>query len=105
MYQCLQVSVSEEDTESKKRAILHDHARIAWDRVLVVDGHWRLGLTHASAREGDLICIIHGSKIPLILRCLDDGKYCLVGQCYLEGVMRGEVHTWQEAEADVFVLV
>jgi len=85
---------------------LRDHARIAWDRAMIVSkSRWRLGLAHRSVRVGDLIGIIHGSRVPLVLRRVGGDRYQLVGQCYLEGVMRGEEVGWSEGEADEFCLI
>ncbi|CAG5139407.1 uncharacterized protein ALTATR162_LOCUS481 [Alternaria atra] len=94
-----------DDNLGKRATRLRDHARVAWGRQLIVGRDWRLGLAHRTACEGDLICIIHGSQVPLVLRRLPNGYYHLIGQCYFEGAMRGEEVTWDEADADDFVLV
>jgi hypothetical protein len=99
-----------ESSKSSKSSIeratkLRDHARIAWGRQLIIGRDWRLGLAHDTVDEGDLICIAHGSKVPLVLRRLPSGYYRFMGQCYLEGAMRGEEVNWDEAGADEFVLV
>jgi len=88
-----------------KATQLRDHGRIAWGRQLVVGRDWRLGLTHETVKEGDVMCIIHGSKVPLMLRRLANGYCRLMGQCYFEGAMRGEEVNWNEESADEFVLV
>lgn len=88
----------------RRAAQLCDHARVAWGRRLIVSSDWRLGLVHESACEGDVICIIHGSKVPLVLRRLQSGHYRLIGQCYFESAMRGEEVTWGEDDADEFIL-
>ena len=93
------------DDLGKRATRLRDHARVAWGRQVIVGRDWRIGLAHRSVCEGDLICIIHGSKVPLVLRRLANGYYRLMGQCYLEGAMRGEEVTWDEGSADEFVLV
>jgi hypothetical protein len=62
-----------------------------------------LGLAPRVAQSGDLICILHGSKVPVLLR--KSGKcYLVVGQCYFEGYMYGELVDWEENDADVFKL-
>jgi hypothetical protein len=94
--------------EAKRKEIataLRDHARIAWSRALIVGKRWDLGLAHETAGTGDVICIVHGSKVPLILRRVADGQYLLMGQCYLEGCMCGETVTWDEQDADEFILI
>jgi hypothetical protein len=90
---------------AKRATRLRDHARIAWGRQLVVGRDWRLGLAHDAVKEGDLICIAHGSKVPLVLRPLHAGYYRLMGQCYYEGAMRGEESSQDEADANEFILV
>ncbi|KAL9596066.1 MAG: hypothetical protein Q9219_006052 [cf. Caloplaca sp. 3 TL-2023] len=59
------------------------------------------GIGPAMMREGDLCCVLVGAKVPFILRpsqeqrfnACCDGKdhYQLVGECYIHGVMRGEI--------------
>ena len=92
------------DDLGKRATRLRDHARVAWSRQVIVMRDWRLGLAHRSVCEGDLICIAHGSKVPLVLRRLTNGYYRLMGQCYFESAMRGEEVNWDEASADEFVL-
>jgi hypothetical protein len=100
------IQSSKSSKSSKEKATkLRDHARIAWGRQLIIGRDWRLGLAHDTVDEGDLICIAHGSKVPLVLRRLPSGYYRFMGQCYLEGAMRGEEVNWDEAGADEFVLV
>ncbi|CAN9414630.1 unnamed protein product [Alternaria alternata] len=82
-YWFLESPVKQEDTETtdrpkmddddmgKRATRLRDHARVAWGRQLIVSRDWRLGLAHMTAHEGDVICIVHGSKVPLVLRRLE----------------------------------
>lgn len=50
----------------------------------------KLGLGTAALRDGDNIAILRGCNTPTILR-EHQGGYKLVGMCYLDGVMFGEV--------------
>lgn len=52
----------------------------------------RLGLVPPRTREGDWVAIISGAEIPFILREASDGtgKYQIVGQAYVHGMMDGE---------------
>jgi hypothetical protein len=93
-----------DDVMGKRATRLRDHARVAWGRQLIVSRDWRLGLAHITAHEGDVICIVHGSKVPLVLRRLQSGRYRLIGQCYFESAMRGEEVTGGEDDADEFIL-
>jgi hypothetical protein len=42
-------------------------------------------------QSGDLICILFGCSVPLILRP-QDGGYIILGQCFVLGVMNGELY-------------
>ncbi|KAK0323188.1 hypothetical protein LTR82_005548 [Friedmanniomyces endolithicus] len=60
-----------------------------------------LGLVPRTSCKGDIVCILHGSKVPVVLRRVDS-RYRLVGQCYWHGWMNGELVDWAENEGDVF---
>lgn len=48
---------------------------------------------YAGIQQGDLVCIIYGSKTPQVLRRVDgdaDERYILVGACNVDGLMHGE---------------
>jgi hypothetical protein len=66
------------------------------------DGLIGLGPQHIS--ENDFVCILHGSKIPCILRKQDHG-WKVIGQCFYEKWMHGELVDWKEEEGDVFDLI
>ena len=62
------------------------------------------GLVPKTTTGGDVICILHGSKVPIVLRRL--GRcYRVVGQCYWHDWMYGEKVVWLEEEGDLFKLV
>jgi hypothetical protein len=49
-------------------------------------------LVPRTSRKGDKIAILFGAKVPCVLR--SDGEfryYNLVGICYVEGIMNGEI--------------
>jgi hypothetical protein len=66
------------------------------------DGLIGLGSQHIS--ENDFICILHGSKIPCILRKQNRG-WEVIGQCFYERWMHGELVDWKEQEGDAFDLI
>ena len=63
-----------------------------------------LGLGACRLCRGDLIYILHGSKVPIVLR-KHWLQYTVVGQCYYENWMYGDLVDWKEDEADIFELV
>lgn len=70
---------------------------------VIVGKTWRLGLARQSVERGDLICAIDRSKVPLVLRPVGDSQFRLIGQCYFEDAMRGEVASDEHVEQ--FVLL
>jgi hypothetical protein len=49
-----------------------------------------IGLAPKAARTGDVVCVLLGCSSPLVLRPIES-KYQVVGECYVEGMMRGEL--------------
>jgi hypothetical protein len=84
---------------------LLSHMDTCHDRRLALTSGKKVGLVPVQSEVEDVICILHGSNVPVVLRQHKDGEtYEVVGQCYLEGVMYGEAVTWDEEEADTFLL-
>jgi len=51
----------------------------------------RLGLGPKDMRNGDIVAVVFGAEVPLVLREEADGRYLLVGEAYVDGIMDGEV--------------
>jgi hypothetical protein len=70
-----------------------------------------IGLGYRTMAEGDLVCILHGSKMPCVLRPSSrvKGHFTLVGQCYLDGWMFGNTNPrgwpWWNSEPRLFRLL
>jgi hypothetical protein len=43
-----------------------------------------------SVEPGDQVWVLKGGDVPLILRPVKDGRYRLIGEAYVHGIMRGE---------------
>ena len=56
-----------------------------------------------SVKCGDQVAILHGLTVPVALR-KENGRYKLLGSCYIEGMMQGERVDWAETSADTIVL-
>jgi hypothetical protein len=80
-------------------------APVAVHRSLVVGYGGSLGPVDQRTVTGDFVCVLHGSKSPVILRAAGHGRFYVVGQCYWEGVMNGEAVSWLEKDAEEFVLI
>ncbi|KAF4980028.1 hypothetical protein FZEAL_3890 [Fusarium zealandicum] len=55
----------------------------------------RFGLCPWGSKEGDVIVLLHGGKVPYLLRPAKgrdaDSTFELVGECFVEGIMHGEL--------------
>lgn len=56
------------------------------------------------AQPGDLICVFDGAQVPSVLRPSHDGQYKLIGDCYVDGLMEGEVDVMDGLVRQTFVL-
>lgn len=65
----------------------------------------RLGCVPVSAKVGDDICILFGRDVPCVIRARGHGSYGFVGQCYVHGIMDGEVMDTEGVESREFDLV
>ena len=97
-YQILRgiVSPPEEVTDAglwclrKGAPYIYSMNRAANQRRVLMTNQGHIGLGPHNMRSGDLVCILLGSEVPLVLRQSKTGKYTLVGDAYLYGVMHGE---------------
>lgn len=61
-------------------------------RNFCVTGRGRLALVpHDCSRVGDKICIFKGGPVPFVLRDIGNGYHQLAGECYVHGVMDGQL--------------
>jgi hypothetical protein len=49
-----------------------------------------LGLLSSEARAGDEIVLFPGGHTPFVLRKRENGRYRMVGECFIHGIMSGE---------------
>lgn len=57
---------------------------------LVVTEQGFVGMAPSQAKRGDIVCVLHGCRVPVLLRSCGDG-YKFIGECYVDGFMNGEV--------------
>lgn len=69
------------------------------NRRLIKTNSRYLGLAPRQARAGDHIVLIAGSQAPFVLRKAGN-DYQIVGDCYLHGMMNGEI--WEERKCETF---
>ena len=51
---------------------------------------------------GDKLCVIYGLPVPFVIRP-DGDEYLLVGECYVQGVMDGEVMDMAHIETQYYI--
>lgn len=73
---------------------------LAWRR-LVGTSAGRIGLSPASAQAGDVVAVLVGCSVPILLRKTGEA-WTVVGECYMHGVMYGEV--WERVAEGALVL-
>lgn len=65
----------------------------------------RVGLAPESAAVGDVISVFYGSDVPFVLRLDGDGRYRLLGEAYVHGIMDGELMTGDvKPKSEIFTL-
>ena len=92
----LQGDVTLTGPQSRRAGRTFDELRIAVPpavnyRKLAATRKGYLGLVPRFAEEGDCICVVRGCHVPLLLRQRPDGDYTFLGECYVSGIMEGEV--------------
>lgn len=76
----------------------------AHERKFCSTKHKRIGLVPHTIKSGDLVAIIIGADVPFVLRPTNTGRYELVGDCYIHGVMDGEALVGKHDQVGSIVL-
>lgn len=67
-----------------------------------------VGLAPPNAELGDLICVLFGCSVPVVLRPSvqesQQGYYTFIGECYVDGMMNGEVVSRRAGQQEWFKL-
>ncbi|KAI2631771.1 heterokaryon incompatibility protein-domain-containing protein [Xylaria nigripes] len=63
-----------------------------------VTEHGRFAHASLNSQPGDCICVLVGGELPFVARPTGHGTYTLVGECYVDGIMDGEIFTGRGAE-------
>lgn len=85
--------VTEEMAEYFKAADryeLRNIARAIAGRRLAVITKAYAGLVPTAAQRGDKIVVLKGFSVPFVMRRTSAGRFVLVGDCYIHGIMQGE---------------
>ena len=110
----LDIHASQEPAE----AVLNSFVGACQGRALFITDEGVIGLGPNMTRPEDKVCVIHGSRVPFIIRRIEEQKvwiakgkeiiqkkYVLVGECFIHELMNGEAVRDGEVEAeDVFLI-
>ncbi|CCM06200.1 uncharacterized protein FIBRA_08443 [Fibroporia radiculosa] len=58
---------------------------------LAVTTKEHVGIFPRMADIGDWTCVLVGGEMPFVLRQMEDGHFRMIGECFLHGIMDGEV--------------
>ena len=83
-------SMSNENDGSSISDFIQSYSMIGTTRRFCATAGRRLGQVPRSAEVGDLICILHGGRVPYIIRPRSEGGFMLVGESYITGLMDGD---------------
>lgn len=95
------------DSELHDIMLLVDRFVTCWSaqRYFCSDDSSRLGWVPRKAQVGDVFCVFLGARVPHLLRPLAHARYELIGECYLQGCMNGEVMEAGNFATEEFVIV
>lgn len=62
-----------------------------WGRCFFTTEDGKTGWAPKAARTGDIVCVILGCAAPVVLRKTEGARYQVVGECYMDGIMDGEL--------------
>jgi hypothetical protein len=79
-----------EPFDKMTRKYLQHMRHWAEGRVLFSGGDGYVGYAPASAKPGDEVCVILGCGTPMALRPLGNGRFLVIGECFVPGINYGE---------------
>src|SRR5438045_3502759 len=88
------------DDVASSGKFFHAAGKYSKGRMLALIAGGYMGLVPPLTEVGDLVCVFHGAQTPFVLRRCDDSvagqvtdgrDFSLVGECYVHGIMDGEI--------------
>lgn len=64
-------------------------ATVTWGRMFIATRDGRISFVPKNSREGDVIAVLAGGRVPIVLRPEND-HYTVIGDAYIHGIMDGE---------------
>lgn len=85
-----------EDAPRWLRPLLERIAQVRFNQRMVFTDNCLLGLVPNATKIDDIICVLFGCCIPLVFRQQQNGRYSIIGESYVDGLMEGETMTQME---------
>lgn len=60
-------------------------------RLVRLQGQGGVGAAPEMAQVGDVLCLLHGARVPYVMRKSEDGKFRLVGEAFVDGLRIGNL--------------
>lgn len=70
--------------------LINDFMRITPKRSPFVTEKGHIGISSQQVRQGDIVALIGGAQVPFVLRRRGNGRYTIVSEAYVDGIMDGE---------------
>lgn len=93
-------------TMTENADILRGNYHTQFNRVgnhLFVSDSGYIGLVPDQAKPSDSICFIQGARVPFVVRQGLRYRYQLIGECYLHGLMKGELSEFGLCPKDILL--
>jgi len=88
------LSLSNEQHDALVLEVLKTIAQVAHHKLLFITAGGRLGLGSCTSKVGDQVYSLLGGNTPFVLRPSKDGVFQFVGECYVHGIMDGELFSF-----------
>ena len=73
-----------------------------FNRRLIRTSQGYIGIAYDAAKVGDAIAVCQGGRLPLVVR-REGERWRLIGDCYVHGIMQGEVFAEEKCKTMWFV--
>lgn len=78
-------------TKAHDRSFLDTIGHHGRGRCFFTTEDGKMGWAPKAAKASDYVCVILGCGVPLVLRETEKALYQVVGECYMDGIMDGEL--------------
>ncbi|KAL9577502.1 MAG: hypothetical protein Q9212_006321 [Teloschistes hypoglaucus] len=80
-----------EDVWIDFRQLLHAFHEECFGRAFIFTEQGHIGLAPERCQPNDIVVVVLGCQAPMVLRPTNTAEYLVVGECYMHGMMTGEL--------------